>query len=244
VHDGRITVDGVGSYIDQSIDRALRSLDNPSVPARVREKLRERLEKLRGKLRGQLNHLDARDVEQLGEEMGRIGEQIGSEMERFGDDMDRWGRDFGKQMSHDVTRDMARWGQRTGHGGVDNGDVDDDDTSGTDVVDDDDVDDAARGLGTLSLRRGQREQIAQLRAASEQQVAAAKQALATAEGQLHELLDNPAASDADIARAIDAVSQQEAAIRKARILAWHSARRVLDDGQRRQVEDAVRGHGR
>lgn len=56
---------------------------------------------------------------------------------------------------------------------------------------------------------------------------------------LKKQLDNPATNDADIARSIDVVTQQEAAIRKARILAWHDARRVLDDAQRRKVEDAA-----
>jgi hypothetical protein len=112
-------------------------------------------------------------------------------------------------------------------------------------MDDDDGDDAdaARGLGDLSLKQPQRDAIARLRADSERQIEAAKHALDAAEHQLHDEIDNPDTSDAELARAIDAVSQQEAAIRKARILAWHGARRVLDDGQRRRVEAAAgRGH--
>ena len=78
-----------------------------------------------------------------------------------------------------------------------------------------------------------------MRAESDRQVAAAKKQLDQASDTLKKQLDNSATSDADIARSIDAVTQQEAAIRKARIIAWHSARRVLDDAQRRKVEDAA-----
>jgi hypothetical protein len=249
VRDGGVSVDGLGTYVDQSIDRALRSLDQPGVPERVREKMRVRLEALRGKLRRQLRHLDARDVEQLGAELGRIGEEIGQEFEPFGEDMGR----LGQQLYKDVDRTIPRqWryhaGQPRHHAHDHDSDDDDDDDVGASPSngdgDDDDVDDVARGLGNLSLQREQREQIVRLREDSERRVADAKQALATAERELHDLLDNPGSSDADISRAVDAVSQQEAAIRKARILAWHGARRVLDDDQRRRIEDAVHGHGK
>ena len=43
----------------------------------------------------------------------------------------------------------------------------------------------------------------------------------------------------EMGKSIDAVTQQEAAIRKARILAWVNARRVLDDAQRKKVEAAA-----
>jgi hypothetical protein len=236
VHDGGISVDGMGTYVDQAIDRALRSLERPGIPERVRDKLRTRLEALRGKLHRQLSHLDARDIEQLGAEMGRIGEEMGGEMEHLGEDMDQWGRQW------QTPRHRGHHAGSAAHHDTD----DEDDLGGSqaDAEDDEDVDDAARGLGNLSLQREQREEIAHLREVSERRVAEAKQALEVAERELHDLLDNPASNDADIGRAVDAVSQQEAAIRKARILAWHAARRVLDEDQRRRIEDAVRGHGK
>jgi hypothetical protein len=235
--DAGITVEGMGTYVDRSIDRALRGLDRPGIPGRVRKKLRARLEALRGRLRRQLSHLDARDIEQLGEEMGRIGEEMAGEMEHLGEDMDPSRRPW-----QAVKPGRYRAGSAARH----DTDDDDDDLGGspTDVDDDEDVDDMARGLGTLSLQGEQREEIAHLREVSEHQIADAKQALEAAERELHDLLDNPASNDAAIARAVDAVSQQEAAIRKARLLAWHAARRVLDEDQRRRIEEAVRGHGK
>ena len=58
------------------------------------------------------------------------------------------------------------------------------------------------------------------------------------DAELRAALGNPATSDADITRLVDQISAQEAVIRKARILAWAQARRVLDDGQRKKIEDA------
>jgi hypothetical protein len=166
-------------------------------------------------------------------------EQLGREMDRFGREMGKWGEEFGQQMAQDMAQ---RYGHFHGPGQVDADDGNDDGDSGMPDVDDgDDGDDgdAARGLGDLSLKPPQREAIARLRADSERQIEAAKHALEAAERQLHDEIDNPDTSDAELARAIDAVSQQEAAIRKARILAWHGARRVLDDSQRHRVEGAA-----
>jgi hypothetical protein len=237
VHDGKVDIDGIGAYVDHQIDAALAAVDRAGAPPEIREKLRARLNGLRGKLARRLSHLDADDMDQLGEEMGRIGEEIGREMDNFGRDMDAWGKDYSKKFSHDFTK---RWQHAGHHAHVDVDRDNDDDLGGVSDDDDDhDMDDTVRSLGDLSLGRGQRDQIRRLRADSDRQVAAAKDALAQAERVLHDQLDNPAASDADISRAIDAVTQQEAAIRKARILAWHAARRVLDDSQRRRLETAV-----
>jgi Spy/CpxP family protein refolding chaperone len=131
----------------------------------------------------------------------------------------------------------------------DDDDDDDDRDDDDDVVgnfdfdmddDDDDIADAVKDLGDLNLKPQQRDQIRKLRLDSDAKVAAAKRDLDRASEQLEKQLDNPAASDADISRAIDAVAQQEAAIRKARILAWHNARRVLDDAQRNKVQGAAK----
>jgi hypothetical protein len=151
-------------------------------------------------------------------------------MKNFGKN---WGKNWGKNQHHwkvDVDSDN------------DNDSDDEQVDSVPDIDDQEDMDDAVRNLGDLSLQGPQRDQIQRLRADSDRQVAVAKQQLDRASNELQRQLDNVSASDADIARAIDAVSQQEATIRKARILAWHGARRVLDGAQRRKVEDAARAH--
>jgi hypothetical protein len=108
-------------------------------------------------------------------------------------------------------------------------------------MDPDDMQDAVRDLGQLNLSAQQRAQLKHLRADSDAKVAQAKQNLERASENLKRQLENPNASEADISRSIDMVAQQEAAIRKARILAWVNARRLLDVTQRQKVEGAVRG---
>jgi hypothetical protein len=128
----------------------------------------------------------------------------------------------------------------------DRDDRDDDDDIDTDARDNaqEDLDEIARGLGDLSLKPQQRAALAKLRADADRQIASAKQQLGRLESSLRAQLANPAASDADISNAIDAVTAQEGAIRKARVLEWVNARRVLDDAQRSQVEHAAKGKTR
>ncbi|HEY1556352.1 MAG TPA: hypothetical protein VGF94_16070 [Kofleriaceae bacterium] len=232
IHDGKVEINGVGDYIDAQLDAALAAVRGANIPDEARERLTRRIGELRDRLK-KLKHFDATDME-----------AFGREMDRFGRDMSKWGEEFGQQMAHDMAQQVGQRPMHV-HTHVDDDDSDSDADSASADVDDDDADadvDAARGLGDLSLRQPQRDAIARLRADSERQIEAAKQALTTAERQLRDEIDNPDTSDAEIARAIDAVSQQEAAIRKARILAWHGARRVLDDAQRRRVDAAAR-HG-
>jgi hypothetical protein len=148
--------------------------------------------------------IDAGDLDDIGEEIGR-------EMEDMGKDIEKWVGDD----DNDV-------------------DVDAD-------ADDDDLDDAVKAMGNLKLKGPQSDQIKKLRTESDAKVAAAKKELEQASKQLQQQLDNPATSDADLSKSIDAVAAQEAAIRKARILALHGARRVLDDTQRKQVDTATKG---
>jgi hypothetical protein len=210
--DGGIA--GVKDLVDGQLDSALKSLPK-DLPADVRAKLEQRLAKVRATVDKRLGNMKITDLDQLGEELGKMG-----------DDMDKWGKRFGHNFSMHMNDD------------------DDDDnavTSVPDIDDQDDLDDAVRDLGDLSLKPPQRDAIAKLRLDSDKQVTAAKRELDKASDTLHKQLDNPATSDADIAKSIDAVTQQEAAIRKARILAWHGARRVLDDAQRKKVQDAAKG---
>ena len=236
LHDGAVEVDGIGDYIDAQLDAAVNSLRSANLPPEAREKLTRRLGELRDKLRKRLDHLDVRDMDELGREMDEFGREMGKWGEEFGKE---FGKDFAKQFAPHLPRVMPP--PPPPHVDVDD-DADDDDDLG--ISDDDgggDIsDDDVRGVGDLALNQPQRDALAKLRADSERQVAAAKKQLAAASKQLRDQMRNPDASDADLARAIDAVAQQEAMIRKARILAWHGARRVLDDSQRKKIERAAR----
>ena len=232
VHDGQVDIDGLGDYIDAQVDQAMDKIDDADLPPAVRAKLKAHLGEMRAKLGKRLAHLNAKDMQQLGEELGQMGDELGKEL---GDDVARELKDAGMTLGKDWTKHMGGGGF---HVHVDADDDDDGDVGDLPGDDDDDVDDAARDLGDLSLTPAQRQAIQKLRTDSDQQVKADKQALAAASKQLRQDIDNPATSDADLSKAIDAVAQQEAAIRKARILAWVNARRVLDDAQRKKVESA------
>lgn len=230
-----VRVDGLDEMIDAQIKAALAQVSsNDNVPPAIRDKITKRLEGIRKKVRARVGNGSDLDADDL----GQLGEDIGREMEDFGHEMEEWGEQYGKQME----KRFGNFNVRIGVHDDDAADADtDDDDASVDADDPDDVDDAVRDMGKLDLKPAQRAQIKQLRADSDAKVTTAKKELDRASEALRKQLDNPSASDADISRAIDSVAQQEAAIRKARILAWVNARRVLDDGQRKKVEGAAKG---
>ena len=239
-----VKVDGLDQMIDAHIKQALDAVgSNRNVPPAVRDKITKRLEGLRKKVRARVGSGSNLDPEELGE----LGEELGREMEEFGREMEEWGEQFGKDMekqfgSFDVRIGVGHGaGHGAGHVDDDDNDDDDDDRRPPSAQDDpDDIDDAVRDMGKLNLKAGQRDQIKRLRTDSEAKVTTAQRELDRASETLRKQLENPGASDADISRSIDNVAQQEAAIRKARILAWVNARRILDDAQRTKVEGAAK----
>jgi hypothetical protein len=241
IHDGKVQIDGLDKLIDDQINNALQAVQAPGVPPEVRKKVEERLTKIREKVKKKLAKIDANNLDELGDQLGELGDEIGEEMDQFGEDMDAWGDKFGKDMAKKMEKQFAGKGV---HVHVDNDDDDDNDNdmSPPDVDDDRDLDDAVRDLGDLHLSLDERATISQLRADTDKQVAAAKHSLDAASDKLKKLLDNPKSNEVEVANAIDAVSQQEAAIRKARIVAWVKARNILSDDQRKKVEDAAKKH--
>jgi len=244
IHDGKIEIDGVRELVDKQLKDASEQLAHANLPPAVRAKLQQRLDHVRETVTKRIGSLKITDLDQLGDELGKMGDDIGKEMEQLGKDMEALGPQLGKQLGKDLGKQLKFGGNMTINVGHDDDDDDDNDAIASgwwwDSSDDDDLDDAVRDLGDLNLKSPQREQIAKIRTDSDQQVATAKKALDAASTQLKHQLDNPATSDAELAKSIDAVAQQEAQIRKARILAWHSARRVLDDAQRKKVENAAK----
>ncbi|MEO8842981.1 MAG: hypothetical protein ABI591_10495 [Kofleriaceae bacterium] len=254
IHDGKVQIDGVNDLVDGAIHDAQDAIKTSGLPADVRDKLQKRLDKVKDAVKNRLSHLDANNLDQLGDELSKMGDDIGKQMDEFGKEMEKYGKQVGKDSMKNFGKGWSghgghfRWDGNSNTKDKDKDDDEDNDESdlpsAPDVDDTDELDDAVRSLGDLSLKPPQRDQIQKLRADSDRQVAAAKKQLDQASDTLQKQLENAATSDADISRSIDAVTQQEAAIRKARILAWHGARRVLDDAQRKKVEDVKpkRGH--
>ena len=241
----------IDEMVDEQIQNALEAISSdPQIPAHVREAVKQRLEKVRAKVKTRLAKIGPRDLEALGEELGNMGEEIGEEMEKFGDEMEKWSKQFEKDLDKKLEKQMKVKMKHFGPGQVvvqvDHDDEDDeDDIDGvTDLDDMDDLGDAMKDLGKLKLDARQRADLKRLRQESDAAVQRAKAELDRASEQLRNQLENANVSDQEITRSIDRVTRIEADIRKARILAWVNARRLLDDGQRKSVEAAARGRSR
>jgi hypothetical protein len=234
-------------------DKALARLD------RARATVERRLASLSAADLDQIGE----EMEKMGDELEKSLEGLDDELEKLGEKL---GKDFSRKLGRDLARGLSprirferhRDADDADHGrdagrdaGRDNGDDDedgDDDDRGGGARDraaaiepdaEANVRGAIRGMPDLTLRPTQHQQIVQLRATYEQQIAVARKQLDDASRRLEAALGDPRTSDADISRYVDQVSSYEAAIRKARLLTWVNARRLLDDSQRKKIEDAA-----
>lgn len=236
-YDSLVDLDSVNETIEHELGKAFEQLDASlaqikDLPPPMRGKLEGRIAHLRATMQHRMEHLNGKDLDRLGEEVGRMGEEIG-----------KLGEEIGNEVAQEVEKQAERHAGR-GAGGAhidvhfDRNDADDEMGDGPDVDDDDDVGEEAHELGDLKLAPDQHEKLVKLRADSDRRIAAAKDTLRAAAKKLHEQIEHDACDD-DISKSIDAVSRQEAEIRKARVLAWTGARRLLDDAQRKRIEAAA-----
>ena len=235
---GGVQVSGIKDMVLGQLDSVRNSLtSNPNIPKDVRDKITARLDKVRASVEKRLSNITITDLDKLGDEMDKMGEEIEEAMEGLDDEMEKVGKDFEKNFG----KDKFKFKFDFDHDDDDDDDDDDNIPMTPDIdADDDDMKEAISDLKDLALDPGQRTQITKLRTDSDKAVAIAKKQLDDLSTKLRTALANPATPDADVARLVDQISAQEAVIRKARILAWAQARRVLDDGQRKKVEDAAK----
>ncbi|HEX3766446.1 MAG TPA: hypothetical protein VHW23_47460 [Kofleriaceae bacterium] len=263
IHDGKVEVDGISELVQESLEKALETLDRlPDLPTDTRMRLRGRIQGVRNHINSRLSRLRSMDIDKVGPEIERIGDEIERQMEGVDQELAQLGesigksfaKKFGKDLGKDIAKSFGPGNPSVNQGGnhdSDDGDDDDDDdddnertavtvpaTPGPDVADQD-VGPAIAALKGLTLDASQRAALARLRADSDRQITAAKRDLDKLSTRLHDALRDSEASEADIARQIDTISSKEAAIRKARILTWIKVRHLLRDDQRKQVEDAV-----
>jgi Spy/CpxP family protein refolding chaperone len=93
-------------------------------------------------------------------------------------------------------------------------------------------------LDDLGLASDQLDQLREIFDDSRGVIDPAREALDEASNELRDALEDADTDESDIGRLVDAVSAQEAKIRKAEILAWVKSRHLLDDKQRTRVEKA------
>ncbi len=97
-------------------------------------------------------------------------------------------------------------------------------------------DDSAFDGAALQLRPDQRNNLRAVRQQADAQIKVAKKTLDKLSDQLSTALRNPNAQPAEVNGLVDAISANEATIRKARINSWLRARNLLDARQRGVLE--------
>jgi hypothetical protein len=262
IHGNKVKITGIDDFVAGHLE-AIRQLlrDNPNIPRDVRDKILARMDRVKSVVDRRLRNLDTTDLDQLGEQMEKMGEELEQAMQGLDEDLAKldkdfakdFGKDFEKAFGKDFAKDVAKkipkdvWASNDD----DDNDADDDDKDAVPMApdvgvdaDDSDLRDALGDIKDMALKPSQKDAIVKLRTDSDARVAAAKQQLDDASRRLETALGNPQTSDADIARYVDEISGHEAAIRKARLLAWVNARRVLDDSQIQRIEQAAKTAGK
>ena len=256
IHGGKIEIDGVAELVQESLEKALETLDRlPDVPPDTRMRLRGRIQGMRHQLNARLGRLKSMDLDKLGPELERMGDEIERQMEGLDEELsqlgDRIGKNFAKKFGKDFARNFGPGVPSVSPGpGHDSDDADDDDDDDDDrpavavppapEAADPDLGPAIAALKGLSLDAGQRAELARLRGDSDRQISTAKAELDRMSTRLHDTLRDSEAKEVDVAQQIEAISTKEAAIRKARILTWLKVRHMLRPEQRKQVEEAIR----
>jgi Spy/CpxP family protein refolding chaperone len=102
--------------------------------------------------------------------------------------------------------------------------------------------DVSVDLDDLQLSPQQRDQLRQILEQEQRASDQAEQQIGGLSDGLRALLQNPDASESEIARIVDQITAAEGTYRKERILAWARARKVLNDQQRDELVKAARHH--
>ena len=256
INGNKIDLSGIEGMIRGQLDGAREAIrNNPNIPPQVRDKILARLDKVRASVDKRLAKIKNKGVDELGEELEQLGEDIEQAMEGLDEELeqlgDKLGKDIAKKLSKKKFNFDFKQKHKHKHDDHEDEEEDEDDENDPDFsdaipmtpdlqdTDSDDMRDALDDLRGMAIKPDQKDKIAKLRAESDAKVGAARKQLDELSKKLEVALGDPRTNDADIRRYVDAISQQEAEIRKARILAWVNARRILDDAQRKRIEAAA-----
>ncbi|HEY4183162.1 MAG TPA: hypothetical protein VGM90_40340 [Kofleriaceae bacterium] len=231
IHDGKVSVTGVADMARTQLKTARDSIAKSNMPEDMKKKVLARLDKAQASMDKRLANIKNATPEEIEEQMETMGEEIAASMDGLDDEME----EMGQKMAEDAQKNMNFQFKFT-H------DDDDDDMPSAPTLDsdDDDLRDAIGDLKDLAVTPQQRDQIVKLRADSDKTVATSKKQIDDLSEKLHTALGDKKTTDADITRMVDQISAEEAKVRKARIIAWAQARRVLDAAQQKKVDDAAK----
>lgn len=259
IKGNKIHVEGIDRLVAGHL-AAVRQLlrDNPNIPQDVRDRLVQRMDKVKGIVERHLKNLDSSDIDRLGDQLEKMGDELEKAMAGLDADLaklgDKIARDVQRKLSKDGFKDKLKlkFGpQPPPPPPPPSPDHDTDTDTDTDTDSDSDAHDpwghtksnddvSIDGLKDFALKPAQRDAIAKLRAASDTQVAAIKQQLESASKRLEDALADTKVTDAEVTRHVDQISKLEAELRKAKLLTWVQARRVLDADQVKRLEQAAR----
>ena len=119
IHDGKVQIDGVNDIVDSAIRvGAGRDPELGLAGRRARQAAEASRQGAGTTVKNRLSHLDASDLDQLGDELGKMGDDIGKQMDEFGKEMEKYGtrwkadKNFGKAAGQDtVARSTGTAGQ-------------------------------------------------------------------------------------------------------------------------------------
>jgi hypothetical protein len=231
IHDGKVSVTGVADMARTQLKTARDSISKSNMPEDMKKKVLARLDKAQAAMDKRLANIKNATPEEIEEQMEAMGEEIAASMDGLDDEME----EMGQKMAEDAQKNMNFKFKFT------HDDDDDDDMPSPPTLDsdDDDLRDAIGDLKDLAVTPQQRDQIVKLRTDSDKTVATSKKQIDDLSEKLHTALGDKKTSDADITRMVDQISAEEGKVRKARILAWAQARRLLDAAQQKKVDDAA-----
>ena len=247
-----IDLGGIEGMVRGQLDGVREMIrNNPNIPKPLRDKLVVRIDKIRSSVYGRLARLRGKRLSEIGSELEQLGDEVEQALEGLDEELEQLGDQLGKNFGKQLKDKKWKFDFKNEDDSDDSDDSDQDVpdtipmTPDLDSADDGDMRDAVNDLKGMAIRQDQKDRIAKIRAKSDAEVKKARSDIEELSRKLETALANPNATDDEIGRMVDSISGAEARIRKARLIAWVSARRVLDDDQRKRIEAAAakkKGH--
>ncbi len=239
----------------KQIEQARKAIEHAPMPDKIRKRVLERLERAAKLVDSHLDRATRGDMDEFEAEMEAMGEALEAEMEAMGEELAQMGEDW------------SSWGALAGsHGGWSFSMGDDDDVVIAPVapvapvppvppvaprapappvpptpfdIDASDIDIVIDlDFGDLALSPDQLDQLDVIFAAEGRVIDPARERIEVLSEQLRTELAGSDLDEARLGGLVDAISAQEASIRRAQIMAWAKSKKLLDGDQRDRVENA------